>query len=43
MEYSKKRRAIPAQNKKVARMDWMTKLVSADGGDAGVAIIDARP
>lgn len=21
----------------------MTKLVSADGGDAGVAIIDARP
>jgi hypothetical protein len=43
MEYSKKRRAIPAQNKKVARMDWMTKLVSADGGDAGVAIVDARP
>jgi hypothetical protein len=24
-------------------MDWMTKLVSADGGDAGVAIVDARP
>jgi hypothetical protein len=24
-------------------MDWRTKLVSADGGDAGVAIVDARP
>lgn len=30
-------------HKKVARMDWMTKLVSADGGYAGVAIVDARP
>jgi hypothetical protein len=43
MEYSKKRRGHSGQNKKVARMDWMTRLVSADGGDAGVAIVDARP
>jgi hypothetical protein len=27
----------------VAKMDWMTKLVPADGGDAGIAIVDARP
>jgi hypothetical protein len=34
---------LPAQHKKVAKMDWMTKLVPADGGDAGIAIVDARP
>jgi thiosulfate/3-mercaptopyruvate sulfurtransferase len=27
----------------VAKMDWMTKLISSDGGDASVAIVDARP
>jgi hypothetical protein len=43
MEYSKKRRGHSGQNKKVARMDWMTTLVSADSGDASVAIVDAHP
>jgi hypothetical protein len=25
---------LAARHKKVAKMDWMTKLVSTDGGDA---------
>ena len=27
----------------VAKMDWMSKLVSGDPGNAGVAIVDSRP
>ena len=40
MEYSKNTPDHWRPGLRVAKMDWMTKLVSADGGDAGVAIVE---